>query len=485
MKQCKPFAGLRPWAFCVPLVVATGVTAQPVPTWNPSHGVMGLWAPPSTQVSDPVGASGLARAVGAAQATEARNNPQVALSGTELDLLQAVRVAVGWQPAVAAAVAQLRQQARVVEQMRAGYMPALSAGVNTGRQSATSRGTSFTLAASQMLYDFGKVSSQVSEAEAGVRRAQAEVLRQIDTVATQTALAFVEFGRYQALMAIADDQIAALRDVARVTDLRARLGASTRVDPVQARARVEAAQVYAQQLQTQSRQWRSRLKTLLGGDVPPRAATVPEERLGAALNVPGEGLLWPAVLVAEADRQALEARLAGARAARLPTLTLEASLNRLGSGANNGRSTDHSLFFKLNSSTYQGGAMQAQEDAAQLGVVAAEARVGAARTEIQDRMASLKEQIQGLMALRGPLSERQQSITETRSLYREQYLALGTRSALDLLNAEQEIAQAAFDVVQNRYDALAAQVNFIDASGQARAVYGLDRSQIHGLEITP
>ena len=129
--------------------------------------------------------------------------------------------------------------------------------------------------------------------------------------------------------------------------------------------------------------------------------------------------------------------------------------------------------------------MQAQEDAAQLGVVAAEARVGAARTEIQDRMASLKEQIQGLMALRGPLSERQQSITETRSLYREQYLALGTRSALDLLNAEQEIAQAAFDVVQNRYDALAAQVNFIDASGQARAVYGLDRSQIHGLEITP
>ena len=101
------------------------------------------------------------------------------------------------------------------------------------------------------------------------------------------------------------------------------------------------------------------------------------------------------------------------------------------------------------------------------------------------QVAELKEQIQGLMALRGALSERQQSITETRSLYREQYLALGTRSALDLLNAEQEIAQAAFDVVQNRYDALAAQVNFIDASGQARAVYGLDRSQIHGLEITP
>ena len=54
-----------------------------------------------------------------------------------------------------------------------------------------------------------------------------------------------------------------------------------------------------------------------------------------------------------------------------------------------------------------------------------------------------------------------------------------------LLNAEQEIAQAAFDVVQNQHDAWIAQVNFIDVSGQARAVYGLDGSQVQGLEVLP
>lgn len=485
MKQCKPLAGLRPLLLCAQLAVATGATAQSVPAWNNAHSVMGLLEPPTLRATDPVGAAGVARALGAASGADTRSNPRAALSGSELDLLQAVRAAVGWQPVVAAAVAQLRQQGSVVEQMRAGYMPALSAGVNTGRQSATARGTSFTLAASQMLYDFGKVGSQVSEAEAGVRRAQAEVLRQIDTVATQTALAFVELSRYQALAAIAEEQLAALRDVARVTDLRARLGASTRVDPVQARARVEAAQVYAQQLQTQTRQWRSRLKTLLGAEVPPRAAAMPAERLEAALNVPAERLLWPSVLVAEAERQALEARLAGTRAARLPTLSLEASLSRLGSGASNGRSTDHGVFFKLNSGVFQGGALQAQEEAALLGVQAAQARVEVARTEVQDRMAHLKEQIDGLTELQAPLSARQRSITDTRVLYREQYLSLGTRSALDLLNAEQEIAQAAFDVVQNRHDAWVAQINFIDASGQARAVYGLDHSNVHGLEVSP
>jgi adhesin transport system outer membrane protein len=484
MKQCKPLVGLL-LLLCVQWLVATGAAAQSVPAWNNAHGVMGLLEPPAVRAADAVGAAGVARAVGAANGAGIRSNPRLALPDNELELVQAVQAAVGWQPAVAAVVAQLRQQGSVVDQMRAGYMPAISAGVNTGRQSVTARGTSFTLAASQMLYDFGKVGSQVSEAEAGVRRAQAEVLRQIDTVATQTALAFVEMSRYQALAAIADDQLVAIRDVARVTDLRARLGASTRVDPVQARARVEAAQVYVQQLQTQSRQWRSRLKTLLGTEVPPRAAPMPAERLEAALNPPAERQLWPSVLVAEAERQALEARLAGTRAARLPTLSLEGSLSRLGSGAGSGRSTDHGVYFKLNSGVFQGGALQAQEEAAMLGVAAAHARVDVARTEVQDRMANLKEQIDGLMALQEPLSTRQRSITDTRALYREQYLSLGTRSALDLLNAEQEIAQAAFAVVQNQHDAWAAQVNFIDASGQARAVYGLDHSQVHGLEVSP
>ena len=485
MKHCKPRSGWRRLALCAQLAFATGATAQTVPAWNPSHGVTGLFAPPAVRATDPVGASAVARALGSAAPAGDRAQPRPPLSGPELDLVQAVQGAVGWQPVVATAVAQLRQQGSVVDQMRAGYMPVVSAGVNAGRQSATSRGTSFTLAASQMLYDFGKVSSQVSEAEAGVRRAQAEVLLQIDTVATQTALAMVELSRYQMLETIAGDQLAALRDVARVTDLRARLGASTRVDPVQARARLEAAQVYIQQLQTQTRQWRSRLKTLLGMEVPLRAAPIPAERLQAALDTATEPTRWPAVLVGEAERQALEARLAGTRAARLPTLSLEAQLNRLGSGAAGGRTTDHGVFFKLNSTVYQGGALQAQEESARLALVAALSRVDVARTETEDRMANLREQITGLMALQEPLRSRQTSITDTRALYREQYLSLGTRSALDLLNAEQEIAQAAYDVVHNRHDAWAALVNYIDASGQARAVYGLDGSLVQGLEVLP
>ena len=166
-------------------------------------------------------------------------------------------------------------------------------------------------------------------------------------------------------------------------------------------------------------------------------------------------------------------------------VSLEATLSRYLSGNVNGRSGDHGLYLKLSSPTFQGGAMAAQEKAAAQAVLAAEARVEAKRIELADKLKGLRERIDGLVALREPLMQRQRSITETRGLYREQYLALGTRSALDLLNAEQEIAQAAFDVVQNQHDLRAAQVNHIEASGQAREVYGINHSRVQGLEVLP
>lgn len=160
-------------------------------------------------------------------------------------------------------------------------------------------------------------------------------------------------------------------------------------------------------------------------------------------------------------------------------------MSRYLSGQVNGRSGDHGLFVKLSSATFQGGAMAAQEQAAAQAVLGAEARVDAKRIEIEDKLKGLRERIDGLVALREPLLQRQRSITDTRGLYREQYLSLGTRSALDLLNAEQEIAQAAFDVAQNQHDLWSALVNYIEASGQARDVYEINHSQVQGLEVLP
>ena len=62
---------------------------------------------------------------------------------------------------------------------------------------------SFCAVGIKMLYDFGKVSSSVRSAEAGVAQEQASVLVSIDTVAHDTAAALVQVQGYQQLVKIA------------------------------------------------------------------------------------------------------------------------------------------------------------------------------------------------------------------------------------------------------------------------------------------
>jgi len=82
------------------------------------------------------------------------------------------------------------------------------------------------------------------------------------------------------------------------------------------------------------------------------------------------------------------------------------------------------------------------------------------------------------------LADRRRSIAEARDLYREQY-TLGTRSILDLLNAEQEIHQAAADEEAVLHELWTSRVGYIGATGQSRAYYGLNNTTVQGIEVLP
>lgn len=72
------------------------------------------------------------------------------------------------------------------------------------------------------------------------------------------------------------------------------------------------------------------------------------------------------------------------------------------------------------------------------------------------------------------VDERIASIRITRDLYREQYLQLGTRSLLDLLNAEQEYHGARFEQVDNAHDLLRLAVECWYQSGRLADEFSLD-----------
>ncbi|MPN36585.1 hypothetical protein SDC9_184094 [bioreactor metagenome] len=72
------------------------------------------------------------------------------------------------------------------------------------------------------------------------------------------------------------------------------------------------------------------------------------------------------------------------------------------------------------------------------------------------------------------VDQRIASIRITRDLYREQYLQLGTRSLLDLLNAEQEYHSARFELVDSSHDLQRLAVECWYQSGRLADEFALD-----------
>lgn len=79
---------------------------------------------------------------------------------------------------------------------------------------------------------------------------------------------------------------------------------------------------------------------------------------------------------------------------------------------------------------------------------------------------------------------RQQRLSEqTRELYQQQYLDLGSRPLLDVLNAEQEVYQARFAELQTQNQLRQLQLNCLYNTGSLRRAFALNNRSIQSVEI--
>lgn len=113
-------------------------------------------------------------------------------SGERLGLTDAVLQAAQWHPSIAEAIGNLYKQGEGINVARAGYYPQISGGIRTGYDTGYGgdrNSQALNLSLKQMLYDFGKVDSAVSAAQAAAARAQANILLVVDDLARDTAYA--------------------------------------------------------------------------------------------------------------------------------------------------------------------------------------------------------------------------------------------------------------------------------------------------------
>ncbi|ECI8072808.1 type I secretion protein TolC [Salmonella enterica subsp. enterica] len=419
--------------------------------------------------------------------------PLSAAAPGNLTLNDAVNRAVNWHPSIREAVGKLLAQNEQIEVAKSKYYPQVSAGVNNGYSNTyTDHGysPSLVLSVSQMLYDFGKVASQVRAETAGAAQQQANVLLSIDTVAHETANAIVQTQSWQQMVEAAEEQLVALDSIGKLIRQRSDEGATSLSDVVQTEARIESARSQLAQYQANLDSAKASLMSWLGwnslnsinNDFPAKLArscetATPDDRL------------VPAVLAAWAQANVARANLDYASAQMTPTISLEPSvqhyLNNKYPSHEVLDKTQYSTWVKVEMPLYQGGGLTARRNAASHAVDAAQSTIQRTRLDVRQKLMEARSQAMSLASALQILRRQQQLSERTRELYQQQYLDLGSRPLLDVLNAEQEVYQARFAELQTESQLHQLQLNCLYNTGALRQAFALNHRSIQSVEIQP
>ena len=407
---------------------------------------------------------------------------------SQLDFLDAIRQALQRRPEITQGIAEVAQQQANIDTVKSQYFPQISGGFNTGDFTTGERGRQvFSISATQMLYDFGKIKSAVTVEQAKLMQDQAQLLLEIDDISYQVANAVVNIKRYEELVKIADQQISGIGRIAEIARLRAQAGISSQADPIQAQSNLEAAQSTKVVQEAQLHQYQQKLRTLLGYDVSSTNVNMPSflvEKAGLYdeidfNNVSKMMAAQTAVQIAKFQKQQTKLNV-------YPTLNIKGSLSQAVNGRNPNNNEDdgfyNSIMLEASSTFFQGGAISARNRAASYAEEAAKAQVSTVYLDVLDQTRLIQTEVESKQKQMVVLAQRRETTKRTKELYQEQY-KLGTRTVVDLLNAEQAIHGAAQEIEAARYDIYAALIRYIEITGRSRAVYQLNNTPIQGFEV--
>jgi Outer membrane protein len=228
---------------------------------------------------------------------------------------------------------------------------------------------------------------------------------------------------------------------------------------------------------------------LLGFDVSQINWVIPDRILtAAALYDDPDFKMIPSMMQAQAGVEVAKLQKQQSKLSAYPTLNVKGSLSQAVNGRNPNNDEDdglyNSIMLEATSNFYQGGAIAAQTRAASYAEEAAKAQVNTVYLDVIDQVRMIREQIENKKRQMSILVQRRETTVRTKELYQEQY-KLGTRTVVDLLNAEQAIHSAAQEIVTSQYDIYSALAQYIQVTGRSRNIYELNNISIQGFEVQP
>lgn len=360
-------------------------------------------------------------------------------SAMAMPLDQAVRSGLAIHPQVRAAVAEAARAETEVKIAKGGYYPSLS--LSGGPQEFDIGETVYDVTVSQMLYDWGRIDSQVDSAKATQRQlsASAEVTREdaaLDIVETYLDV-LVAQRRIDAVRR----HVRLLDDIRAMTEARGADGYSDRSE--QDRAGLEIARAQEQlalekgALLDAGNQFMLLVGAPAEGLAEPRPQSM--QRYLATRDMPRLITGSPLYQRALEDTNLAQAELRGTKAALLPQLNLEASATRREIG---GRLQNDSMVnLRLRMDTLQGLSNFQRPTAAAQRLESASWGQDAIQRDIRRQLQSLFDIGDSLLWREHALAVQVRDSEQVGGLYREQF-EVGRRDVIDLLTVQRERFEA-------------------------------------------
>lgn len=401
-------------------------------------------------------------------------------------LADAIALAYDSNPSLQAQRALQRALDESWVQARTGFRPSVSETVRATYQEIRTPGArnsiftgnagSSVLSINQPIYTGGRVAASVSGAEADVLAGRENLRRVESQILGQVILAYVDVRRDLEGLRIRQENVKVLRRQLEESKARFDVGEITRTDVAQSEARLAASIAQLQSSQAQLDSSRANYRAVVG-QVPGDLA--PEPSLGSLLPETVDQAYDAAerdngqLRSAQYTEQSSRARVARARAERMPTLGLQGTV-----GFNGLASPLHTDTYSRNLTgaavvtvpLFSGGLVNSQVRAAVERNNADRLGIEIARRTVQQ---NLTQAWSGLIAARGNIDATDQQVRAARiaaeGVHQEQQV--GLRTTLDVLNAEQELRGAELAQISARHDEYVAAANVLGQMGKLEAGY--------------
>ena len=394
-----------------------------------------------------------------------------------LSLSEAAQLALRNDPRIQAADADLAAAASGVEFARAGYRPSVGLAADIGRsdfqvdspfppsglRTPNSAGVQLT----QPIYAGGRIDAAYDAASSDADGAGSRQTATRQQVLLSAVNAYLSVARDRVVIDLNEANLRALTTAGGDTQKRFDAGEATRTDVSQAQARVAGAQAELAGARASLRASAASFERVVGKVPEALSEIAAEPALPATLaEALQQARAAPVLREAAAQQRAAKAGVASARAASMPQLSFDAQANTADNTDFGYERIDRwSALVKLQVPLYQGGALRARVNEAEAREAQAGALAADAQRAVDESVIQAWESLQAARE-RVPAFEAQVRAAEFALDGVRKELDVGSRTTLDLLDAERELLSAQVNLANSRRDRSAAAYRLLAVCGQ-------------------